>query len=163
VRSADIESDAIRVAVAVGKAVVRAGLRALLDREDRIAAVGEASNAEDALSLARAVAADVALVDVNMPGAGCVEATRRLRDEAGVAVVLLTAAEDDRIDAALLAGASGVLLYDAGPQDLVAAVEVVAAGGTVLAPGVGQRLIALLAQRRHREGRRHHPRPERAD
>jgi DNA-binding NarL/FixJ family response regulator len=146
VRSAGIESDAIRVAVAVGKAVVRAGLRALLDREDRIAAVGEASNAEDALSLARGVAADVALVDVNMPGAGCVEATRRLRNEAGVAVVLLTAAEeDDRIDAALLAGASGVLLYDAGPQELVAAVELVAAGGTVLAPGVGQRLIALLA------------------
>jgi hypothetical protein len=49
-----------------------------------------------------------------------------------------------------------VLLYDAGPQELVAAVEVVAAGGTVLAPGVGQRLIALLAQRQIREGRRHH-------
>jgi DNA-binding NarL/FixJ family response regulator len=146
VRSAGIESDAIRVAVTVGSAVVRAGLRALLDREDRIAAVGETANAEDALRLAREFAVDVALVDVNMPGAGCVEAIRRLRDEAGVAVVLLTAAkEDERIDAALHAGASGVLLYDAGPHELVAAVEVVAAGGTVLAPGVAQRLIALLA------------------
>jgi DNA-binding NarL/FixJ family response regulator len=146
VRSARIESDAIRVAVVIRKAVVRAGLRALLDREDRIAAVGEAANAEDALRLARGVGVDVALVDVNMPGAGCVEATGRLRDEAGVAVVLLTAAEeDDRIAAALLAGASGVLLYDAGSWELVAAVEVVAAGGTVLSPGVAQRLIALLA------------------
>ena len=87
VRSAGIEPDAIRVAVAVGNAVVRVGLRPLLDREDRIAAVGEASNAEDALSLARGAGVDVALVDVNMPGAGCVEATRRLRDEAGVAAV----------------------------------------------------------------------------
>jgi DNA-binding NarL/FixJ family response regulator len=146
VPSAGIEADAIRVAVVAGKAVVRAGLRALLDRDDRIAAVGEAANAEDALSLAHGTAADVALVDVNMADTGCVETTRRLRDEAGAAVVLLTTAEgDDRIDAGLLAGASGVLLYDAGPRELVAAVEVAAAGGTVLAPGVAHRLIAPLA------------------
>jgi DNA-binding NarL/FixJ family response regulator len=63
-----------------------------------------------------------------------------------LAPLLLTAAkQDERIDAALHAGASGVLLYDAGPHELVAAVEVVAAGGTVLAPRVAQRLIALLA------------------
>jgi DNA-binding NarL/FixJ family response regulator len=81
-----------------------------------------------------------------MADTGCVETTRRLRDEAGAAVVLLTTAEgDDRIDAGLLAGASGVLLYDAGPRELVAAVEVAAAGGTVLAPGVAHRLIAPLA------------------
>jgi DNA-binding NarL/FixJ family response regulator len=164
VRSAGIASDAIRVAVVAGKAVVRAGLRALLDRDNRIAAVGEAANAEDALTLVHGIAADVALVDVNLAGTDCVETTRRLRDEAGVAVVLLTAtAGDDRIDAALLAGASGVLLYDAGPWELIAALEVAAAGATVLAPGVAHRLIAPLGQRRRREGRRHHPRPERAD
>jgi DNA-binding NarL/FixJ family response regulator len=158
VRSAGIESDAIRVAVVAGKAVVRAGLRALLDRDDRIAAVGEAANAEDALTVAHGIAAHVALVDVNMAGTDCVEATRRLRDEAGVAVVLLTAAAgDDRIDAALLTGASGVLLYDAGPRELIAALDVAAAGGTVLAPGVARRLIA---PRRHREGRRHYLRSE---
>jgi DNA-binding NarL/FixJ family response regulator len=164
VRSAGIESDAIRVAVVAGKAVVRAGLRALLDRDDRIAAVGEAANAEDALTVAHGIAAHVALVDVNMAGTDCVEATRRLRDEAGVAVVLLTAAAgDDRIDAALLTGASGVLLYDAGPRELIAALDVAAAGGTVLAPGVAHRLIDPLAQRRHREGRRHYPRSEKAE
>jgi DNA-binding NarL/FixJ family response regulator len=164
VLSAGIGSDAIRVAVVAGKAVVRAGLRALLDRDDRIAAVGEAADAEDALTVAHGIAAHVALVDVNMAGTGCVETTRRLGGEAGVAVVLLTAAAgDDRIDAALLAGASGVLLYDAGPRELVAALGVAAAGGTVLAPGVAHRLIAPLAQRRHREGRRHHPRSEKAD
>jgi DNA-binding NarL/FixJ family response regulator len=146
VRSAAIESDAIRVAVVAGKAVVRAGLRALLDRDDRIAAVGEAANAEDALTLAHGIAADVALVDVNMAGTGCVEA-----------------AGDDRIDVALLAGATGVLLYDGGPRELVAALEVAAAGGTVLAPGVAHRLIAPLAQRRHGEGRRHYPRSEKAE
>jgi DNA-binding NarL/FixJ family response regulator len=141
-------SRGIRVLIADGQAVVRAGLRALLEGGGRISVVGEAQTGEEAVALAHRVRPDVALVDAGLPGLDSVAVTGRMFAESGVAVMLLAAFEHDEcVLAALRAGASGLLLKDSEPAELVRAVEVLAGGEAALAPSVARRLIAELVSR----------------
>jgi CheY-like chemotaxis protein len=117
-------STSVPVALAARQPLVRAGLRALLEHEQRISVVGEASTGEEALELAlRMGDRGVVLIDVCLPGLDCVEVTRRIRARGAVQVVLVAASVgDDHIDAALRAGARGVVFRDSPPADLVRAV-----------------------------------------
>jgi DNA-binding NarL/FixJ family response regulator len=138
---------AIRVVIADGQALVRAGFRVLLERRAKIAVVGEASDGDEAVELARRTRPDVILMDVNLPGRDSVEATRMLT-EADVAVMLLTgSAGDERIFPALRAGASSLLLKDTEPTELVRAVELLARGEALLSPAIARRVIAELVAR----------------
>jgi DNA-binding NarL/FixJ family response regulator len=141
-------SPAVSVLIADGQALVRAGLRALLECDGGISVVGEAATGEDAVSLARRMRPDVVLMDARLPGLDAVEAIGRMFAESGVAVMLLTASEhDDQIFAALRAGAAGLLLKDTEPAELVRAVEVLARGDALLGPSLTRRLIDELASR----------------
>jgi DNA-binding NarL/FixJ family response regulator len=141
----------IRVLLADDQSLVRAGLRVLLDGEDDIEVVGEASDGEQAIEVALETAADVVLMDICMTGTGGVEATRRIvADErlAGLKVVILTTYEtEEHIFETLRAGASGFLLKDSEPAGLLQAIRVVAGGEALLAPSVTRRLIADFASR----------------
>jgi DNA-binding NarL/FixJ family response regulator len=138
----------IRVLVADGQALVRAGLRVLLESCGRFCVVGEAGTGEEAVALARRLRPDVALVDTRLPGLDPVEATVRMFAESGVAMMLITATEsDERIFAALRAGASGLLLKDTEPADLGRAVEALARGEAPPSPKLARRLITELASR----------------
>jgi DNA-binding NarL/FixJ family response regulator len=138
----------IRVLVADGQAVVRAGFRALLEAEQRIRIVGEAATGEEAVALAQRIRPDVVMIDAMLPGLDSVEATDRMFAETGVAVMLLTVCEGDkRIFAALRAGASGLLFKDTEPAELVRAVEALARGEVLLSPTLTRRLIAEFISR----------------
>ena len=138
----------IRVVIADGHALVRAGVRALLEGGGRISVVGEASTGEEAVALARRLRPDVVLIDATLPGLDCVQATGRMLADPSVAVMLLTATEhDERIFATLRAGARGLLLKDTEPDELVRAVELLARGDALLSPSLTRRLIAELAAR----------------
>jgi DNA-binding NarL/FixJ family response regulator len=141
----------IRVLLADDQSLVRAGLRALLDGEDDIEVVGEASDGEEAIAVALKTPADIVLMDICMPGTCGVEATRRIvADErlAGLKVVILTTYEtEDHIFQTLRAGASGFLLKDSEPAGLLHGIRVVAGGEALLAPSVTRRLIADFASR----------------
>src|SRR4051812_41723392 len=137
---------AVRVLVADGQALVRAGFRALLEADGRISVVGEASTGEEAVALARTVRPDVVLIDATLPGMHCVEATGRMLADPDIAVMLMTATEqDERIFATLRAGARGLLLKDTQPAELVRAIELLARGDAVLSPSLTRRLITELA------------------
>jgi DNA-binding NarL/FixJ family response regulator len=137
---------AVRVLVADGQALVRAGFRALLESGGRISVVGEASTGEEAVAEARRLRPDVVLLDATLPGLNCVEATGRMLADPGIAVMLLTATEqDERIFATLRAGASGLLLKDTEPAELVRAIELLAGGDALLSPSLTRRLIAELS------------------
>jgi DNA-binding NarL/FixJ family response regulator len=135
--------DVIRVLVVDSHAITRAGLRLLLEDDAGVAVVGEAASGDEGVRLARSTGADVVLLD-----AGCLEpdpvaATRRLAGH--VAVLLLTESEaDDRVLAALRAGATGVLAKDSHPVQLASAVRTLASGGALLPPRTGRRLITEL-------------------
>ena len=134
--------------IADGQGLVRAGFRLLLEGSSRIQVVGEAASGDETLDLARRARPDVVLMDANLPGLDSLEVARRVHAEAGAAVMLLTASEDDeRILAALRAGVSGLLLKDAEPPELVRAVEALARRDVSLSPGVARRLIAELVAR----------------
>jgi DNA-binding NarL/FixJ family response regulator len=129
-RGADRAAETIRVAVAEGRRLVRAGVRVLLGREAGIAAVGEAANRAEAVALTRRIRPDVVLVDVQLPGLGCVDATRMMLVEPGVTVMLLSASESDgRLVAGLRAGAGVVLPKGAKPGELATAVRLLGRGG----------------------------------
>ena len=136
----------VRVLLADDQTLVRSGLRALLDADDEIEVIGEASDGKGALALARAHRPDVVLMDVRMPAMDGLEATRRIaadRRLAGVRVLMLTTFDhDEYVFDALHAGASGFLLKDVEPSGLREAVRVVAAGEALLSPSVTRRLIA---------------------
>jgi DNA-binding NarL/FixJ family response regulator len=137
-----------RVILADGEALVRAGLRTLLEGDGTVTVVGEAGTGEEVVSLAGRLDPDVVLIDVGLPGLDSVEATRRLLAESGVPVMLLTASEtDERIFAALRAGASGLVLKDTEPAELSRAVAVLARGDALLSPRLTRRLIADFASR----------------
>jgi DNA-binding NarL/FixJ family response regulator len=141
-----VAAPAVRVLVADGQALVRAGFRALLEADGRIGVVGEASTGEEAVELARRLRPDVVLIDATLPGLSCVEATGRMLEDPDIAVMLLTATElDDRIFATLRAGARGMLLKDTDPAELVQAIELLARGDALLSPSLTRRLIAELA------------------
>jgi DNA-binding NarL/FixJ family response regulator len=141
----------IRVLLADDQALVRAGFRALLDAEHDISVVGEAANGDEALRLARDLVPDVVLMDIRMPEVDGLEATRHIAaDErlAAVHVVILTTFElDEYVFEALRHGASGFLVKDTEPVELLAAVRAVARGDALLSPGVTRRLIGEFASR----------------
>lgn len=136
----------IRVLIADDQDLVRMGLRALLDAEEGVELVGEASDGLAAVSTAIEVRPDVVLMDIRMPGIDGLEATRRIVQDAELAetrVIVLTAFEhDEYVFEALRIGASGFMLKDSPPTSLLAALRTVAAGGALLAPSVTRTLIA---------------------
>jgi DNA-binding NarL/FixJ family response regulator len=141
----------IRVVLADDQALIRAGFRVLLSGIDDIEVVGEACDGAQAVDVARRARADVVLMDIRMPGVDGLEATRRIGqddDLAGVRVVILTTYEaDEYVYQALQNGASGFLVKDTEPAELVHAIRVVAAGDALLSPGITRRLIADLVSR----------------
>lgn len=134
----------IRVGVADDQALVRAGFRVLLDSAPDIEVVGEAANGAEAIALARTAAPDVILMDIRMPVMNGIDATRAIAaGQPGTRVLILTTFDlDEYVFEALRAGASGFLLKDTEPVDLLDAVRVIAAGDALLAPSVTRRLIA---------------------
>ena len=152
----------IRLLLADDQAMVRQGFGALLNAQDGMRVVGEATNGEDAVRACRELRPDLILMDVRMPVMDGLEATRRVMSPPGGAgwrprVLMLTTFDlDDYVYEALRAGASGFLLKDATADDLVAAVRIVAAGEALLAPTVTRRLIEEFA----RQPRRDRPPPD---
>ncbi|WP_026370411.1 response regulator [Kallotenue papyrolyticum] len=138
----------IRVLLADDHGVVRKGVREFLEEEADIEVVGEASDGAQAVELARALAPDVVVMDIKMPGLSGVEATRRIRRDApGVRVLALTAYDDEPYIFGLLeAGASGYVLKTAESRELIRAIRAVAAGQSALDPAIAPRLIARVAQ-----------------
>ena len=141
----------IRVLLADDQALVRAGFRSLLEDEDDIEVVGEAGDGAQALELARSLRPDVVLMDIRMPVLDGLAATHRIAADqalAGVRVLVLTTFElDEYVFEALSAGASGFLLKNTDPVELLRAVHVVAQGEALLAPSVTRRLIARFVTR----------------
>jgi DNA-binding NarL/FixJ family response regulator len=141
----------IRVVLADDQALVRAGFRALLDAQDDIEVVGEAGNGEEAIRLATQLMPDIVLMDIRMPGVDGLSATRRIAADdrlVNIRVVILTTfGLDEYIFEAIRAGASGFLVKDTEPGELVQGVRVVAGGEALLSPSVTKQLIAEFALR----------------
>jgi DNA-binding NarL/FixJ family response regulator len=141
----------IRVLLADDQALVRAGFRVLASQAPDIEVVGEAADGAAAVELARSLRAEVVLMDIKMPGTDGLEATRRIAADSGLSdvrvIILTTFEEDEYIFAAIQAGASGFLVKDTEPEDLINAIRVVAGGDALLSPGVTRRLIARIAGR----------------
>ena len=137
-----------RVLVVDDEALVRAGLRALVSSAPDLEVVGEASHGADAVRQARALRPDVVLMDLRMPVMDGLEATRYLvRDPGGPRVLVVTTFDhDEHVFQALRAGASGFVLKDTPPEQLLDAIRVVAAGESLLAPSVTTRLVAAFVQ-----------------
>lgn len=146
-----VGGDFIRVLIADRQPVVRAGLRALFDGEEGIAVVGEAADGHDAVAIAQELRPDVVLVDADLSGLDVVEVTRRIAGRhrpAGPRVMILAERDADAsLFAGLRAGASGFLVKNSEPADLVEAVRVLATGQASLSPSAARRLIAELASR----------------
>jgi DNA-binding NarL/FixJ family response regulator len=141
----------LRVAVCDDQTLVRAGFRVLIDTTPGLSVVGEAGTGAAAVELIRRERPDVALMDIQMPEMDGIEATRRLLggpEPVPVRVLILTTFDLDRyVFAALRAGASGFLLKDTPPDDLLAAIRVIADGEALLSPRVTRRLVAEFAKR----------------
>jgi DNA-binding NarL/FixJ family response regulator len=149
--SGDDRSTMIRVVLADDQALVRAGFVSLLDAQEDIEVVGQADDGEEAIRLAAELSPDVVLMDIRMPGVDGLSATRRIvADErlADVRVVILTTfGLDEYVFDAIRSGASGFLVKDTEPEELVQAVRVVAGGEALLSPSVTKQLIAEFATR----------------
>ncbi len=139
----DAGASPIRVVVVDDQELVRTGFRMILEAEDDIAVVGQGGDGDEAEALCRDLGADVVLMDVRMPRMNGIDATRAIRDaDLATRVLVLTTFDlDEYVFDAVRAGASGFLLKDAPPEDLVQAVRIVAAGDALLAPRVTRRLI----------------------
>jgi len=152
-----------RVAIADGQLLVRGAVTALLDAEDDVAVAGVAGDSEEALAVTERERPDIVLVDLDLPGAGGLETTRRIfADPAleGVRVIVLSPTDDDdTLFGALRAGASGFLLRDTEPAELLEAVRAVARGDALLSHGVTRRLITEVAS----QPDRYRPSPEELD
>ena len=141
----------IRVAVADDQALVRGSFRLLVDTAPDLTVVGEAGTGAEAVAVALRERPDVVLMDIRMPDVNGIEATRRItgsNEGADVRVLILTTFDlDEYVYAALRAGASGFLLKDTPPADLLTAIRVIAAGDALIAPSVTRRLIGEFASR----------------
>ncbi|NGO12072.1 response regulator transcription factor [Streptomyces sp. HC44] len=141
----------IKVVLADDQRLVRAGFRSILEDEDDIEVLGEAGDGEQAVAACRELRPDVLLLDIRMPGVDGLEAARRIAADArldAVKVVILTTFDlDDYVYGALRAGASGFLVKDTEPEELVHAVRVAARGDALISPTVTRRLIAEFAGR----------------
>jgi len=139
----------IRVAIADDQQLIRAGFRSLLESEPELVVVGEAATGRDAVSLAKRERPDVLLMDIRMPDGDGLWATERIVSDpalAGVHVVVVTTFElDEYVAQAIRAGASGFLVKDTEPVELIRAVHVVAAGEALLSPSVTRTLLSRLA------------------
>jgi DNA-binding NarL/FixJ family response regulator len=138
----------ISVLLADDQPLLRRGFRMILEAEDGVAVTGEAGDGAEAVELARRVKPDVVLMDIRMPGTDGIEATRRITEaQPEVRVLVLTTFDlDEYAFGALRAGASGFLLKDVRPHELVAAVRTVASGDAVVSPRVTRRLLEEYAQ-----------------
>ncbi len=141
----------IRVLIADDQALVRAGFRMILAGQDDMEVVGEASDGAEAVELASRLLPNVVLMDIRMPDVDGIQATRRISalaiDPAPRVVILTTYDLDEYVFDALAVGASGFLLKDVPPEDLVRAVRVTANGDALLAPSVTRRLVEAFAKR----------------
>jgi DNA-binding NarL/FixJ family response regulator len=141
----------ITVVIADDHALVRAGFRALVDSEPDLQVVGEASTGEEAVAVVRQTKPDVVMMDVRMPAMDGLEATRRILGPANglsARILMLTTFDlDEYVFEAIRAGASGFLLKDTPPSELLSAIRVIAGGDALLAPSVTRRLIAEFASR----------------
>jgi DNA-binding NarL/FixJ family response regulator len=137
----------VRVLIADDQALVRGGFRMILDAREDMEVVGEAGDGEEAVALADRLQPDVVLMDVRMPTMDGIEATRRMAASGSRArIIMLTTYDlDEYVFAALRAGASGFMLKDVRPPDLVEAIRVVARGDALLAPTVTRRLLDRFA------------------
>jgi DNA-binding NarL/FixJ family response regulator len=136
----------VRVLIAAGHALMRAGYRALLEGATGIAVTAEASTADEAISLAHWSEADVVLLESGLPGRESVDAVRELSRLPGASVIVLTSGEEGESPfASLRAGAAGFLLTDCAPHELVEAVHAVAGGDAALSPSIARTLIARFA------------------
>jgi two-component system, NarL family, response regulator NreC len=142
----------VRVLIVDDHAVVRAGLKLLLDAEDDIEAVGEAGNARDAVFRMRSLKPDIVLMDVVMPGESGLEATAKILHESPETKVLVLSMQDDPryVREAFAVGASGYVLKEAADAELVAAIREVANGGRYVHPTLGARLVTADAEERRR-------------
>jgi two-component system, NarL family, response regulator NreC len=140
----------IKVVLVDDHAVVRSGLRLLLDKQEDIEVVGEAGNAKDAIFRARALKPDVILLDVVMPGESGIEVLPKLLKEPPDTNVLVLSMQDDPsyVREAFGAGASGYVLKEAADEEVVSAVREIAGGGRYVHPTLGARLVAAAAQER---------------
>ena len=138
----------LRVVVADDQALVRVGFRGIIDATPGFTVVGEAANGQEALQVTRETRPDVVLMDVRMPVMDGIEATRQITADGGGGrtLILTTFDLDEYVYAALRAGASGFLLKDTMPADLLTAIRVVAAGDALLAPSITRRLIGEFAR-----------------
>jgi DNA-binding NarL/FixJ family response regulator len=139
----------VRVLIVDDQALLRGSLRVLIETERDLIVVGEAGNGAEAVDLVRTECPDVVLMDVRMPGMDGIEATRRItaHEHAPKILVLTTFDLDEYVYSALRAGASGFLLKDTPPAQLLAAVRVIATGEALLAPTVTRRLIGEFVRR----------------
>jgi DNA-binding NarL/FixJ family response regulator len=140
----------VKVLIVDDQSLVRAGFRMILDAEPDIEVVGEAADGLEAVLAARQTEPDVILMDVRMPNVDGLEATRRLLEgkESGPRILILTTFDlDEYVYEALRAGASGFLLKDTPPEQLVEAIRVVAGGDALLAPQITRRVIAEFVRR----------------
>jgi DNA-binding NarL/FixJ family response regulator len=141
----------IRVLVADDQALVRGSFRILVDTASDLVSIGEAATGTEAVAITRREKPDIVLMDIRMPGMDGIEATRQITADpqtAAARVLILTTFDlDEYVFAALRAGASGFLLKDTRPADLLDAIRIVAAGDALLAPAVTRRLIEEFAKR----------------
>ncbi|MGH2752183.1 MAG: response regulator [Actinomycetota bacterium] len=146
----------VSVLIADDQALVRTGFRMILDAEEGLEVTGEASDGVEAVARAKSERPDVILMDVRMPNMNGIEATRQIVDKDDVdpirVLILTTFDLDEYVYDALRAGASGFLLKDAPPEELVHAVRVVARGDALIAPSITKRLIEEISQRPAQQG-----------